>query len=93
MRREGQAKFEQRLGEAPHLEEVFFDHLQAEVDMTSMDGKASLASLAMPMIDTDPEGVYRQLMVDRLSELTGIDSERLVELYKPDGTFASFVVS
>ncbi len=86
IRREGREQFEARLDAAPPLEAVFFDHLQAQVDMASLDGKASLASLAMPLIDQIPEGVFKQLMIDRLSTLTGLDSTRLVDLYRPKET-------
>ncbi|XOV87233.1 MAG: DNA primase [Pseudomonadota bacterium] len=83
VRQEGKDKFEERLTQAPHLPEVFFDHLSADLDIESLDGKASLASLAMPLIQTMPEGVFRQLMIDRLSGLTGLSAERLQAAYRP----------
>ncbi len=83
IREEGQEKFEERLALAPHLPEVFFEHLSADLDIESLDGKATLASVAMPLIQTMPEGVFRQLMIDRLSGLTGLDAERLQAAYKP----------
>ena len=83
IRAEGQQKFEDRIEASPHLEQVFFEHLQEDIDISSIDGKATLASVAMPLIDQIPEGVFRQLMIERLSELTGLASNRLLALYQP----------
>jgi DNA primase len=78
VRHEGREGFERRLDEAPHLPDVFFDKLESETDTSSLDGKAALAGRAMPMIATIPEGVFKQLMIQRLSDLTGLPTERLI---------------
>ena len=42
-----------------------------------MDGRARLAKLVQPYIDRLPEGLFRQLMLNRLSERTGLDTRYL----------------
>ncbi|MBD3647001.1 MAG: DNA primase, partial [Pseudomonadales bacterium] len=79
VRKEGKDKFERRVELAPHLPDFFFDKLQSEFDMDSLDGKAALSHRAMPMINTIPDGVFKQLMIDGLSKLTGLSAERLLE--------------
>lgn len=83
VRAEGREKFEARVDAAPHLEEVFFDKLMEETDPGSMDGKATLARQAMPLISLIPEGVYRQLMLQRLSALTGLAEDKLLSVWQP----------
>ena len=51
-----------------------------------MDGKAKLSSLAMPLIKQFPKGVFAQLMLDRLSELTGVQSQPIDEVLAPINT-------
>ncbi|HKI73485.1 MAG TPA: DNA primase, partial [Pseudomonadales bacterium] len=57
VRKEGKAKFEARIAEAPRLEDVFYEKLGAEADTTSLEGKSAVAKLAMPLIAMIPEGV------------------------------------
>lgn len=83
VRTEGKDKFEARIAAAPHLPEVFFEHLQQDLDVTSLDGKASLSKLAMPLIAQIPEGVFKRLMLQQLSSVTGLDVEQLQQAYQP----------
>ncbi len=78
IRKEGREKFEERIGVSPHLPDFFFEKLSREVDIDSMDGKAALCQLAMPLIGTISEGVFKQLMIQRLSEISGLSSDKLV---------------
>ncbi len=76
VRAEGQAAFEQRLGSAAPLSEVFFDHLSGQVDMVSRDGRARLVTLAKPLISKVPDGIYRDMLEGRLAALAGIEPRR-----------------
>jgi DNA primase len=80
VRKEGKDKFEWRINQAPHLTDFLFDHLQEGLDMSSMEGKATLSQLSMPLIQKIPEGVFKQLVVGKLSELTGLSSEKLTAI-------------
>lgn len=80
IRQEGQAPFEQRLAESVPLEEFFFASLAADLDMSTMEGKAALAKQAAPYIQEIPEGVFRQLLIEALSARTGLATDRLQAL-------------
>lgn len=80
VRKEGKDKFEWRINQAPHLTDFLFDHLQEGLDMSSMEGKATLSQLSMPLIQKIPEGVFKQLVIGKLSELTGLSSEKLITI-------------
>ncbi|MEX2487909.1 MAG: DNA primase [Pseudomonadales bacterium] len=86
IRQEGKDKFEYRLQESPHLPDFFFDKLRSEVDMDSLEGKAALSKAAVPLINTIPDGVFKQLMIDRLSDHTGLSRDRLLEVMGNDNT-------
>jgi DNA primase len=79
VREEGKDKFELRVERATSLDEFFFSHLEEGLDMESMEARASLSQSAMPLLNMIPDGVFKQLMIDRLSEKTGLESSRLIE--------------
>jgi len=77
IRRQGCAKFEQHLATATPLSDYLFDRLAAQVDMSSLDGRARLATLAKPLLDQIPAGVYRDMLGTRFAKLVGVARNRL----------------
>ena len=63
VRAEGSEKFLGRVEKSQPLPDFFFDKLKSEVDFDTLDGKAHLSQLAMPLINTIPRGVFKELMV------------------------------
>lgn len=80
VRAEGHDKFLDRVENSQPLPEFFFDKLSAEVDIDTLDGKAHLSQLAMPLINAIPRGVFRELMLGELSKITNLTSEKLLSL-------------
>jgi DNA primase len=74
---EGTEAFNQRLREGLSLADFLFNHLSIDLRLDSLEGKSRLASLAKPFIEKVPVGVYRQLLWQRLSQLTGLDEQAL----------------
>lgn len=79
VQKEGKEKFLERVENAQPLETFFFEHLSEDLDAASIEGRAALSSRAMPLIRKLKESVYRQLMIDRLAEITGVDKETLLK--------------
>ena len=77
---EGRAAFEARVASAMPLSEYLVQHLAAENDLTSVDGRARLAEMARPLLQRVPEGVYRELLVDRLAREVRMSAPRLAAL-------------
>lgn len=77
VRTEGGEAFQNRVSGAMPLDQFFFDTLVTQVDMNRMDGKARLVSMAKPLINQMPAGALQQMMLDRLSSLTGLSGEQL----------------
>jgi DNA primase len=57
---------------AQPLSEFLYARLAAGLDVTTLDGRARLASKAKPMLAQLPPGPFRELMQQRLTELTGV---------------------
>lgn len=87
--REGRAAFETRLGTAQPLSEYLIEHLRAQVDMSHADGRARLVALARPLIALLPAGVYRELLIERLSKDVGLSGERLHALLSSEESAGS----
>ncbi len=78
VRKEGAEQFTERLqSQAISLDSLLFKELESELDLSTMDGRARLAKLAQPHIDKLPDGLFRQLMLKKLSDHTGLDTHYL----------------
>jgi DNA primase len=75
--KEGRAAFEQRLAGAQPLSEYLLAHLGEQVELSHADGQAHLVALARPLLNTIAPGVYRELLVERLAKLVGLNADRL----------------
>src|SRR6202790_3916900 len=64
---EGAEAFENRLHTALPLSEYLIQHLMVEVDLSHIDGRAKLKALAAPLFARMPEGIYREMLADRLA--------------------------
>lgn len=80
IRQEGQSAFEQRILNATPLSTFFFNNLSEGFNLDSMDDRARLASAALPPIRSMQPGLLQQMMLDRVSEITGLSAEQLASL-------------
>jgi DNA primase len=76
---EGADAFESRLKTALPLSEYLVQHLVGQVDLTHVDGRAKLAALAAPLFGRMPDGIYRELLADRLAAEIRMPAARLKE--------------
>jgi DNA primase len=76
VRAEGATAFEARLPKALPLSEFLVQKLSEETELGTVDGRARLAELARPLLERTPEGVYRQLLIDRLAQVVGLSPAR-----------------
>lgn len=77
VRKIGKDRFSEMIDKATPLADFFFDHLSEDLDASAIDGKAKLSSLAIPLLRHLPTGIYRQLMLDKLATITGVDSRTI----------------
>jgi DNA primase len=89
---EGGAAFEQRLAAAVPLSEYLVRELSEQTELGSADGRARFAEHARPLFARVPEGVYRELLLERLAQVVGLTPARLEALWtgaKPDAPSTS----
>lgn len=77
VRQEGQQAFEQRLQQATPLSDFLLSHLAEPLDLSAADGKARLSELAKPLIGKISAGVFKDLLLDQLSQMIGLSSNSL----------------
>lgn len=77
VRREGSEAFLKRLEDAIPLSVYLFDTLTRQIDTNSIDSRARLIELARPMLSKLPRGVFLEMMVSRLANLTQTESASL----------------
>ncbi|OGI46418.1 MAG: DNA primase [Candidatus Muproteobacteria bacterium RBG_16_65_34] len=80
VRKEGREAFLARLATATALPDFLFGTLVKQVDLGRMDGRARLVELARPLLSKLPHGVLHQMMLERLGELSQVNSEKLATL-------------
>lgn len=69
VRAHGAERFAELLDGAMPLSEFFFQHMTAETPIDSLDGRARLIQRARPYIEMMPEGVFRDMMAEKLESL------------------------
>ncbi len=72
IRKEGKQGFFQRLEKSLSLDAFLFNGLTARLDLSQMDQRAKLASLARPLLQKLPQGNFKSMMYAHLSELVGV---------------------
>jgi DNA primase len=66
------------------LSDYLVEELAGQVDMQSVDGRARLAELARPLVGKIPEGVYKELLIERLAESVGLAAPKLASILAKD---------
>src|SRR4029450_13908001 len=75
---EGREAFEARPPrEAGPLSESFISHLQSQVDINTVDGRAKFGELAKPLLERIPAGIYRELLGDEIARVVGLAPQRV----------------
>jgi DNA primase len=89
VRREGETAFSQRVSQALPLSEFFFRQLSDEADLSSMDGRARFSNQALPLIQSMQPSLLKQMMLDRICEITGLSLEQIssvIDLHQATST-------
>jgi DNA primase len=73
VRKETQQGFLERLERATPLSDFFFERLKTGIDASNLDGRARLAERCRPLIHKLPDSLYRDMLIERLTQITGID--------------------
>jgi len=69
VRKHGAEEFTRLLETATPLSGFFFEHFTESIDISNLDGRAKLVQQAQPYVESMPEGVFRDMMTERLETL------------------------
>src|SRR6267378_1607155 len=78
---EGSEAFENRLNTALPMSEYLIQHLMTQVDLNHIDGRAKLKALAAPLFARMPEGIYREMLADRLATQVSMPAAALKKAF------------
>src|ERR1700741_2762576 len=81
IRAAGSAAFEERLAAAVPLSGYLVRELSEQSELGSAGGPARFAEHAGPLFARVPEGVYRELLLERLAQVVGLSATRLLSLW------------
>ena len=79
IRDEGLDKFTERVQTAQALSDYFFEQVSGELNLSEMEGRAQLIGKAKPYLEKLPEGVFKEMMLARLKELSGIRTLNILD--------------
>lgn len=88
VRKIGNERFRHLISNATPLSTFLFSLCEEGLDITLADDCSRFATLAAPMVNQLPPGIFRQLLLDQLAKKTGVATERLTELLNPSDSEA-----
>lgn len=78
VRQEGANAFLERIkATALSLDTFLFRELSDGIDLNTMDGRSRLANDAQPHLHKIPDSLFKQMMMQKLSEITGLNTDTL----------------
>ncbi len=80
IRDEGQDAFRDRITAAIPLSEFLFDQLAAKKNLKAVDDRANLSQEALILLNKIPDGIFKQLMLQKLAQIVHCDVEQLQTL-------------
>lgn len=84
IRQHGKVEFERLANKAQTLAEYFFARLEADIDISTPDGRSRLAKQAQPLLQKLPGGVFHEIMLEELARRTELSTDRLASIAELD---------
>jgi DNA primase len=79
----GKPRFEKRIKQATSLTDFLFEHLKEETPPQSLAHKAEFAKQVSTLLNTMPEGIFRELLYQRLAQELDTSLKELNTLNQP----------
>lgn len=73
----GHDAFEKLIDASTPLSDVFFNELVTQHDIHNIAGKAAFGKAATDLINTMPEGIYKNLLLDQLAQKLSLNRDKL----------------
>jgi DNA primase len=82
VRKEGKEAFEKRATKALSLSDFFFQTLAGQCDLSTMEGRARLAAMAINHIKELPAGIFQSILLEELARRARVDIKELKLQFK-----------
>ncbi len=82
IRKIGAEKFESLVNQAENLSDVFFSQLSLHFSIDTIAGKAAFAKEAHDLLQTMPDGIYKNLMLEKCASLLSLPAHSIAQLDK-----------
>ncbi|VAW82680.1 DNA primase [hydrothermal vent metagenome] len=79
VRAEGQQAFEARINQAMPLSDFLIKHIEQNIDSSTTEGNSRIAELAKPLVQKLPDNMYRELMVKKIADRVGLESDLIIK--------------
>lgn len=90
IRKKGSDFFLKLLKSAISLDDFFFQKITAETETTSINGRSQIIKNAQDILQKIPNGIYKELLLTRLSEITKIETSKIKQFnYKTEKSIKS----
>tara|TARA_E500000331_G_scaffold353735_1_gene405155 strand:+ start:123366 stop:125099 length:1734 start_codon:yes stop_codon:yes gene_type:complete len=73
----GQIHFEELVNNSAPLTDFLFSELEKKVELNNTDNLSKLVSLAKPLLENISNPIYKELIINKLSQKIGIKAEKL----------------
>jgi DNA primase len=70
IREQGLAVFSEQVETATPLSDYFFNHFENTLNLSSTEGRAQLVSQSKPHLEKLPDGIFKDMMFERLNSLS-----------------------
>lgn len=77
IRQHGTESFLTQLQQATPLSHFLFEHTRQNINLTSIDERSQYISQVMPLIEQITEGTFKQLLLEKLAQITHVNIETL----------------
>jgi len=74
IREKGLSYFEQKISESQALSDYFFERLSQGLNLSDLEGRASLINKAKTYLEKLPNGVFQELMQNKLKTLSKVET-------------------
>ena len=84
IRKNSTAKFEKLLNNGKDLSDFLIQRTSEDIDLKSVDGRARLAERIKPFISKMPRGIFKELIIEKLSAIVGLSAKKLEQSINED---------
>ena len=84
IRKNSTGNFEKLLNNGTDLSDFMIQRTSEDIDIKSVDGKARLAERVKPLINRMPRGIFKELIIEKLSALVGLSAKKLGQSISED---------